>query len=64
MPRNNKKLEILDENQVLLNTQKITRQPGWGKGIFSNVADDFDDIPIGFEDYIPNPQAPTPNTQK
>lgn len=55
MTDNNKKLEILDKNQVLQNTQKIVRQAGWGKGIFSNVTDDFDNIPIRFENYIPNP---------
>ncbi len=55
---NTKELEILDRNQVLQNTKKIVRQAGWGKGIFSNMAHDFDNIPIGFENYIPNLQTP------
>ena len=60
MITNNKELEILDKNQTLKNTIKLVRQAGWGKGIFSNMADDFDDTPIGFEDYIPNPQPLNP----
>lgn len=59
---NSKELEILNENQALQNTQKIARESGWEKGIFSNMTDDFGDIPIGFEDYIPNPQDLTPKS--
>jgi hypothetical protein len=58
MTDNNKELEVLDKNQVSQNTKKIVRQAGWGKGIFSNMADDFDNIPIGFENYIPNLKRP------
>ncbi|MCC3404414.1 MAG: hypothetical protein JGK17_02145 [Microcoleus sp. PH2017_10_PVI_O_A] len=29
-----------------------SRQFGCGKGIFSDVADDFDETPPGFEEYI------------
>jgi hypothetical protein len=58
-----KKIQIVDKNQVFGNTKKLVRQAGWGKGIFSKITDDFDDIPIGFENYIPNPQPPTPKSQ-
>ena len=33
------------------------RQAGWGKGLFTYVAPDFDETPIGFEDYM-LPQKP------
>ncbi len=62
MTDNNNKLKILDKNQVLRNTKKLVRQTGWGKGIFSNMANDFDNIPLGFENYTPNPQPPTPKS--
>jgi hypothetical protein len=44
--------QILDKTEVHTSPQK-PRQAGWGKGIFSNVADDFDATPEGFEDYMP-----------
>ncbi len=28
------------------------RKAGWGKGLFSNVAVDFDETPVGFEEYV------------
>jgi hypothetical protein len=28
------------------------RQAGWGKGLFTNIAPDFDETPAGFEDYM------------
>ncbi len=33
--------------------QSNPRQFGCGKGIFSNMAPDFDETPPGFEDYMP-----------
>ncbi|MDZ7900454.1 MAG: hypothetical protein U5N85_20820 [Arcicella sp.] len=51
----NKELQIPNKNQGIENTKKIVRQAGWGKGIFSMMTDDFDDTPIGFENYVPNP---------
>ena len=41
---------------MLQNTQKIVRQAGGGKGTYCNMTDDFDNIPIGFENYIPKPK--------
>lgn len=48
---------------MLQNTQKIVRQAGGGKGIYSNMTDDFDNIPIGFENYIPKTKPLTPKFQ-
>lgn len=31
----------------------LARKAGWGKDIFLYVAPDFDDTPIGFEEYLP-----------
>ncbi len=28
------------------------RQAGWGKGLFTNIAPDFDETPSGFQDYM------------
>ncbi len=33
-------------------TELKPRQAGWGKGLFTHLAPDFDEIPAGFEDYI------------
>lgn len=44
--------QILDKAEMLATSPK-PRQAGWGKGIFGNIADDFDETPYGFEDYIP-----------
>ena len=32
------------------------RNPGWGKDIFLFVAPDFDETPVGFEEYMPAAQ--------
>lgn len=45
--------QILDKVDDIHTSPQKPRQAGWGKGIFSNVADDFDATPAGFEDYIP-----------
>lgn len=60
MTDNNKELEILDKSQVWQNTQKIVRQGGWEKGIFSNMINDFNNISKGFENYILNLKYLTP----
>ncbi len=44
--------QILDKSDIHKSLTK-PRQAGWGKGIFTYIADDFNDIPQGFEDYIP-----------
>ncbi len=44
--------QILDKSDIQKSSSKL-RQAGWGKGIFTYVADDFDDTPEGFEDYMP-----------
>ncbi|MEO6038989.1 MAG: hypothetical protein ABIQ93_11290 [Saprospiraceae bacterium] len=33
--------------------QKSGRQAGWAKGLILYVAPDFDETPLGFEDYTP-----------
>lgn len=38
-------------------TTPTPRQAGWGKGLFTYVAPDFDKTPSGFEDYL-LPQKP------
>jgi hypothetical protein len=48
-----KVIQMLDNAENQKNTSVLPRQAGWGKGIFSNVADDFDATPEGFEDYMP-----------
>ena len=36
------------------NQTNFKRKAGWGKGIFTNISDDFDNfIPPGFEEYLP-----------
>jgi hypothetical protein len=45
--------QMLDNAEKQKNPVKLPRQAGWGKGIFSNMADDFDATPEGFEDYMP-----------
>jgi len=53
-----KDIQLLNEIQKLKekSPEKITvlkpRQFGCGKGIFTCVADDFDETPPGFEEYI------------
>ncbi len=43
---------FLDE-QTRTVQQPIVRQPGFAKGLFPYVADDFDDtLPPGFDDYL------------
>ena len=32
------------------------RQAGWGKGLFTYVAPDFDETPPGFEEYQTDPK--------
>ena len=44
---------MLENAEKQNNSAKLPRQAGWGKGIFSNMADDFDATPEGFEDYMP-----------
>jgi hypothetical protein len=35
-----------------INKATTPRKVGWGKGLFSNVALDFDERPTGFEEYV------------
>ena len=44
--------QILDKSEIRESSIK-PRQAGWGKGIFTYVANDFDETPDGFEDYMP-----------
>ena len=44
--------QILDMSEVL-NSSAKPRQAGWGKGIFTYIAEDFNDTPEGFEAYMP-----------
>jgi hypothetical protein len=44
--------QILDKSEIHPPSPKL-RQAGWGKGIFTFIADDFNDTPEGFEDYMP-----------
>lgn len=44
--------QILDKSEVR-KSSIIPRQAGWGKGIFTYIAGDFNDTPQGFEDYTP-----------
>jgi hypothetical protein len=44
--------QILDKSEIRPSLPKL-RQAGWGKGIFTFIADDFNDTPEGFEDYMP-----------
>ncbi|MFP5268735.1 hypothetical protein [Coleofasciculus sp.] len=46
------KIQKIKENSVKNIAPTKPRQFGCGKGIFSYVADDFDAIPPGFEDYM------------
>ena len=53
---------ILDKSETNKPSSKL-RQAGWGKGIFTYVADDFDVTPEGFEDYLSiTTSSLTPNT--
>lgn len=45
-------IQTIKENSVRQTSSHKPRQFGCGKGIFSYVADDFDAIPPGFEDYM------------
>lgn len=56
-----KLLELLQtaglDGKVTINTNFATepsepRSEGWGKGLFSNISDDFDETPSGFEGYM------------
>lgn len=59
-----KLLELLKnaglDDKIQINTSFTTpdnkaatpRKAGWGKGLFSNVAVDFDETPTGFEEYM------------
>lgn len=44
--------QILDKSEISKSSVK-PRQSGWGKGIFTYIADDFNATPEGFEDYMP-----------
>ena len=49
------KVKMMLENAEKQKSEaKLPRQAGWGKGIFSNMPDDFDVTPEGFEDYMPH----------
>jgi hypothetical protein len=45
--------QMLDNAENQKSKSVLPRQAGWGKGIFSNIADDFDATPDGFEEYMP-----------
>ncbi len=43
---------LLALKQKTAQGQKPERQAGWAKDLILYVAPDFDDTPVGFEDYI------------
>lgn len=43
--------QILDKSEISKSSVK-PRQAGWGKGIFTYIANDFNETPEGFEDYM------------
>jgi hypothetical protein len=45
------KVHKIKENEEEISLAVKPRQFGCGKGIFTYIADDFDAIPPGFEDY-------------
>jgi hypothetical protein len=44
--------QILDKSEVH-KSSVAPRQAGWGKGIFTYIADHFNETSRGFKDYIP-----------
>jgi hypothetical protein len=47
-----KKIQIKSKTPKPNKKELKPRQAGWGKGLFSYVAPDFDETPVGFEDYF------------
>lgn len=33
--------------------RELSRKAGWGRELIAEIADDFDEIPEGFKDYMP-----------
>ena len=46
------KIQIKSKSSKPIKIVLKPRQAGWGKGLFSYVAPDFDETPSGFEDYF------------
>lgn len=34
-------------------TGELSRKAGWGRELIAEIAEDFDEIPDGFKDYMP-----------
>jgi hypothetical protein len=45
--------QLQDIKKKMEEPPKSDRAPGWGKDFFLYVADDFDETPVGFEEYMP-----------
>ena len=46
-----KKIEVKTTTSMPIEPSFKPRQAGWGKGLFTYVAPDFDETPPGFEEY-------------
>ncbi len=45
--------QLHDLKKQLESPPSAAREPGWGKDFFLWVSEDFDETPVGFEEYMP-----------